>query len=117
MKQFVRGAGVHISVTFLDITGAIVTPTGANVTLSYVPKSTVNFDNQRTFLTFPLVAPTAPATDWTFDWDSSVSEPGVVSCHAVTTTFNTPVSSVDFSFRLIANRANKELAGDDCGGY
>ena len=117
MKQFVRDAGIHISVTFLDSTGAIVTPTGANVTLSFVPKNHTSLAPERTFITYALVAPSSPATDWTYDWDSSIAEPGVVWGHAVTTTLDVPVSSVDFSFRLIANRANKELAGDDCGGY
>lgn len=120
MKQFVRGAGVHLSVTFKDNTGAIVTPTGANVTISFVPKNNTNLAGQRTFVTVALSQNPLPnTTDWVYDWDSSVAEPGIISCHAVTTTPNIPISSVDFSFRLTANRANKELAGDDnfCDGY
>lgn len=120
MKQFVRGAGVHISVTFKDTAGSTVTPTGANVTISFVPKNNTNLAGQRSFLTFAMIEnPAAGATDWIYDWDSSVAEPGIISCHVVTTTANVPISSTDFSFRLTANRANKELAGDDnfCDGY
>ena len=74
MKQFVRDALVfHISVTFLDSTGAIVTPTGANVTLSFVPKNHTSLAPERTFITYALVAPSSPATDWTYDWDSSIA--------------------------------------------
>lgn len=111
MKNFVRGSNVHISVTFFDEDGDVIQPAAANVTISYVPKNNTTQGALRTFITYALVAPTSPATDWTYDWDSSVSEPGVVDCNAVTT--DTPAAAVDFQFRLTANRANRELAGDD----
>lgn len=115
MKQFTRGASVHISVTFQDHSGAIVTPTGANVTLSYVP---LNADPpDRVFTTYALTADALPnTTDWVYDWDSSIASAGVVYGTAFTTTVGVPVSKVDLQFRLTANRANKELAGDDCSG-
>lgn len=110
MKNFVRGAGIHIAVTFKNADGNPVTPTGANITLSYVPRSPGTCE--RTFLTYPMAANTTPGTfDWLYDWDSSVSEPGVI--YATAATADTPASKVDFEFRLTANRANKELAGDD----
>jgi hypothetical protein len=119
MKNFVRDATIHVSITFFDINENVVTPTGANVTLSYVPLGQLQHlgDCQRTFTTYALIKnPAAGAVDWIFDWDSSISEPIVVHGHAVTTTPVTPVSSVDFQFRLTANRANRELAGDDLYG-
>lgn len=114
MKQFIRDASVHIAITFYDSSGAIVSPSGANVTLSYVPlgSGSDGFDSRDDFLepTFVTFALTQSGTEWTFDWDSSIAEPGIVSGHAITT--GGLASSVDFSFRLIANRANKLLAGD-----
>jgi hypothetical protein len=117
MKNFVRDATIHISITFLDRNENIVTPTGANVTISYVPLGQMQQfgDCQRTFTTYPLTK-NPSGSDWIFDWDSSISEPIVVHGHASTTTPLTPVSSVDFQFRLTANRANRELAGDDLYG-
>ena len=112
MKNFFRGAGVHISVVFLAADGTVVTPTGANVTLSYVPKAGVsNNPSERTFQTFALSQDSDG--NWVYDWDSSPAHPCIVFANAATTTPNVPVSSVDFSFRLTANRANRELAGDD----
>ena len=116
MKNFVRDAGIHISITFMDKDNNIVQPTGANVTLSYVPlnQSTSFTDGNRTFLTFPLTKnPVAGSNDWILDWDSTVSEPFVVFGHAVTTTVGMPIAAVDFAFRLVANKSNRELAGDD----
>jgi hypothetical protein len=111
-KQFTRGATVHISLTFRDHLGAPIQPSGANVTLSFVP---LNSDPPiRNFLSYALAANSEPgAIDWIYDWDSAVAEPGSIFGHAVTA--DVPVSAVDFEFRLVANRANKELAGDDCG--
>lgn len=117
MKNFVRGASVHISVTFKDEGGNIIQPSGANLTISFRPKVNTNLQGLHSFVTVALVAPTSPATDWTYDWDSSVADPSVITCHAVTTTPNAPISSVDFSFRLVANRANREINGDEWDGY
>jgi hypothetical protein len=110
MKNFVRGASVHIALTFYDATGNVVTPTGANVTLSYIPIA--SDPPERTFVTYALIKD-GSGSDWYYDWDSSVATIGPVYGHAVTTTPAQPVSSVDFGFRLTANRANKELSGDD----
>jgi hypothetical protein len=116
MRNFVRDATVHISITFVDKDEKIVNPDSANVTLSYVPIGQYSTgDCQRSFTTYPM-APTPGGNDWFLDWDSSISAAVVVHGHAVTTTIGQPVSSVDFQFRLTANRANKELAGDEVYG-
>ncbi len=107
MKNFFRGSNVHIGVTFYDSDGGVITPTGAKATISYVPLNSETSD--RTFITYDLVQAT---TIWSYDWDSSIAEPGAVYVHAATN--DTPTSTVDFEFRLTANRANKELFGDDC---
>jgi hypothetical protein len=114
MKNFVRDSGVNIAVRFMANDGTPAPVTAANVTLSYVAKGGC----QRTFLTYPMLPPVPPLgnllpTGWTYVWDSSVSEPCVVECTATTETPGQPVAAVDFSFRLTANRANKELAGDE----
>lgn len=109
MKLFVRGSTVRLKFNFYDTTGAIVNPVnGANVTVSYIPLG----GGDPTFATYAL---TQSGNDWTYDWDSSVSEPCIVSAHAATAA-PSPISTVDVDFRLKANRANKELAGDDGTG-
>ena len=120
MKQFVRGAGVHISVVFRDKDRGVVTPTGATVTLSYIPAAVS--DCERTFITYALTLNPAPdagdPADWFYDWDSQVASAGVIYGTAETTTVGVPVSRIDFSFQLTANRSNKELAGEGIGtGY
>ena len=104
MKNFVRGSTVKLKFNFYDSAGAITSPNAAQVTLSYVPLNQCD----RTFNTYAL---TQSGNDWTYEWDSSVAESGVVFVHAETTD-PVPVSSMDADFRLTANCANRELAGD-----
>lgn len=118
MKSFVRGASVHIRVWFKDASGDPVVPSAANVTLSFMPKNNTLLMPPRTFLTYPLAQnPTLNATDWFVDWDSSISEPCIVFGNAVTASSSGPIAAQDFSFRLTANTANKQLAGDDDSWY
>lgn len=106
MKTFIRGSTVRLKFNFYDSTKTIVNPAnGANVTLSYIPLGGCD----PTFSTYAL---TQSTNDWIYDWDSSVSEPCTVYAHAATVA-PAPISTVDDEFRLRANRANKELAGDD----
>jgi hypothetical protein len=106
VKTFTRDSNVHIQVTFYDSAGGVITPTGAKVTLSYVPHTTD--PPCAIFVTYDL---TQSGTAWVYDWDSSVSTAGVVSGHAETN--DIPDAAVDFEFRVTAGRANRELAGDD----
>jgi len=103
MKTFVRDSTVVLKFRFQDETGAVRSPTAANLTLSYLPHESCD----PTFITYPLVA---QGTDWVYEWDSSVAQPGVVAAHAETT--DDPTSAVDVEFRLKANRANRELVGE-----
>lgn len=104
MKSFVRDSTVKLKFNFYDSAGAATNPATASVTISYLP---LNGDC-RTKQTYPLVQ---SVNDWTYEWDSSVSEPCVVSAHAQTGA-PSPISSVDTEFRLTANCANREFAGD-----
>ena len=105
MKTFIRGSNVNVSVTFYDSGGTVITPTGAQVTFSYVP---LNADPPcAIFITYDL---TQSGTAWTYNWDSAVASAGVVTGHAETN--DAPDAAVDFEFRVTANIANKELAGD-----
>jgi hypothetical protein len=99
MKTFVRDSTVRLSFTFLDIAGAIVTPTSATVTLHYPQHG------RSTHQTYNL---TQSGEAWIYDWDSRVATHGVVQGHAQTGG-DAPISSVDFEFRLIANKANREV--------
>lgn len=105
MKTFTRGSNVNISVTFYDSAGGLITPTAAQVTLSYVPHGTD--PPCPIFITYAL---TQSGSAWTYDWNSSAAGAGVVSGHAETA--DIPDAAVDFEFRVTAGRANKELAGD-----
>jgi hypothetical protein len=104
MKSFVRDSTVSLKFNFYDSAGAIVNPGSAGVTISYVPLGQC----ERTFNTYDL---TQSGNDWSYNWDSSIAEPGVVYAHAKTGDVS-PVSSADVEFRLTANCANRELTGD-----
>jgi len=105
VKTFTRGSNVNVSVMFFDSGGGVITPTGAQVTFSYVP---LNAEPPcPIFLTFDLAQ---VGTSWVYDWDSAVASAGVVTGHAETN--DKPDAAVDFQFRVVANTANKELAGD-----
>ena len=100
MKTFVRDSTVRVQVTFHDISGNVVTPLSATVTLSYM----VNCE--RTHTNYALVQDN---DNWIYDWDSRVADPGHILGHAQTDGA-VPISSVDFEFRLTANKANREEA-------
>lgn len=104
MKSFVRDSTINLKFNFYDSTGALVSPGSASVTLSYVPLG----GGERTFNTYTL---TQSGNDWAYDWDSSIADPCVVYAHAQTGA-PSPISSMDTEFRLTANCANRELAGD-----
>jgi hypothetical protein len=104
MKTFIRDSTVRLKFTFRDAEGAVVSPPGANVSLSYRPHD----GDDVTTTTYPLVQ---DGTDWLYDWDSSVSAPCVIAVHAQTND-GPPTSSIDTEFRLKANRANRQLSGD-----
>lgn len=104
MKSFVRDSTVNLKFNFYDNAGSAINPGSAAVTVSYVPLGQC----ERTFNTYAL---TQSGNDWTYNWDSSLAEPGVVYAHAKTGDVS-PVSSSDAEFRLTANCANRELAGD-----
>lgn len=106
MKTFIRDSTVTISVNFYDKTGAIINPVSATVTLSY---TTAARHGQQTHASYVLLQ---QGNDWKYDWDSRVAGEGPVYGHAQTDG-NAPVSSVDFEFRLIANRANRKEAQDE----
>ena len=118
MKNFVRGSGIFVKVAFLDKDGNQAMIDGAQITVSYVPKNNTQVMPPRTFQTYSLLPPSS-GNDWTLEWDSSISSPCQVDCHAYSIDVTVPIATIDFSFRLTANRANKELAGDDDGwtGY
>ena len=97
MKEFVRDSTVRIAVTFYDADGAVVTPTSATVAISYQKNGCYQTD------TFDL---TQSGDEWRYNWDSREADAGVVSCHAITGG-DAPFSSVDFEFRLTANKANR----------
>lgn len=104
MKSFVRDSTINLKFNFYDSAGAAANPGSASVTISYVPLAQCD----RTFSTYSL---TQSGNDWSYNWDSSIAEPGTVYAHAKTGDA-VPVSSVDVEFRLTANCANRELAGD-----
>jgi len=104
MKSFVRDSTVAVKFNFYDGSGAAVNPDGATVTISYIPLGGCD----RTYMTYAL---TQSGDDWKYNWDSTVADPCIVYAHAVTTD-PVPVSSADAEFRLTANCANRELAGD-----
>jgi len=107
MKTFTRDSTIKLKFTFKNADGIIISPPGANVSLSYLPFSGEGFS---TTVTYPL-ALDGTGPDWVYEWDSSVAEPCVIAVHAETTG-GPPTSAIDTEFRLKANRANKQLAGD-----
>ena len=104
MKTFTRDSTIKLKFNFRNAAGEILNPNNAEVSFSYMPSS----GGDLTCVTYPLVQ---SGNDWTYEWDSSVSEPMVVQVHAQTTG-GPPTSSIDTEFRLKANRANRELAGE-----
>jgi hypothetical protein len=103
MKTFIRDSTVSISVNFYDKNGVIVNPASATVTLSYTK---AGCHGPPEHASYPLIQ---QGNDWNYSWDSRVADEGPVTGHAQTDG-NAPVSSVDFEFRLIANKANRNAA-------
>ena len=107
-QQFQRDQSLTVSVTFYDSEGDVVTPSSATLTLSY---RAVN-DGCRLHSDYTL---THNGDSWSYTWDSSIAQRGTIFGHIAT---SAPIYSVDFSFGLIANLANREEAGDDLyNGY
>jgi hypothetical protein len=107
MKTFFRDSTIRLKFNFRDHAGNISNPTaGAEVSLSYLPQSG---DAEPTVATYQLVLQNT--NDWIYEWDSSVALPCVIAVHAQTLG-GPPTSAIDTEFRLKANRANRELAGD-----
>ena len=104
MKTFTRDSTIRMKFNFHDAQGNTVNPVSANVSISYVPIG----GGESTTVTYPLIQ---VANDWLYEWDSAVASACVVFAHAQTAD-GPPTSSVDVEFRLKANRANRELAGD-----
>lgn len=102
MKTFVRDSTVTCTVTFLGTNGLPVAPDSATLTLSYL------IDGTETETDYVLVQ---SGDEWSYDWDSRVADPGQISGHAQTDGV-APVSSVDFEFRLSANKANRDQSDD-----
>jgi hypothetical protein len=98
MKSFIRDSTVLIAVKFYDTDGNVTSPAAATVTLGYTA------NGRKTHETYDLVV---NYNVWSYSWDSRVADEGAVYGHAQTTGA-APVSSVDFEFRLTANRANKD---------
>ena len=107
MKSFVRDATIRLKFRFHDATGEIRNPTGANVSISYLPHGDYA---DVTTVTYPL-ARVVGTNDWLYEWDSHVAKPCVITAHAETTDVP-PVSAVDTQFRLTANAANRDLVGE-----
>ncbi len=105
MKTFTRDSTIKLKFNFRNADGIILNPNAAEVSFSYMPRGG---NSDLTCVTYPLVQ---SGNDWTYEWDSSVSEPMVIQVHAQTTD-GPPTSSIDTEFRLKANRANRELAGE-----
>ena len=105
MKTFVRDQTIRLKFNFRNHAGDIQNPTaGAQVSFSYIPMG----GGDLTCVTYPLVQ---TGNDWIYEWDSAASDPGVIQVHAETLG-GPPTSSIDTEFRLKANRANRELAGE-----
>lgn len=105
MKTFIRDSTIRLKFNFRTADGTISNPTaGANVSLSYMPHGGQDI----TEATYPLVQ---SGNDWTYEWDSTIASPCVITVHAQTLG-GPPTSSIDAEFRLKANRANRQLTGD-----
>jgi hypothetical protein len=105
MKTFTRDSTIRLKFNFRTADGTISNPlSGAVISLSYMPHGGQDI----TEVTYPLVQ---NGNDWTYEWDSSVASPCVIAVHAQTNG-GPPTSSIDTEFRLKANRANRQLAGD-----
>lgn len=96
-----RGTTVFFSTTFYDQNNNIVQPSGASVTLVFPDPGGEGTDTA----TVAMTAPSAPATNWTAEWDSRASGAGAVS-GTVYTAGGPPVAVGDFEFVLSANPAN-----------
>jgi hypothetical protein len=102
MQQFTRGATVRIRVQFRDADGNVVSPSAANVYLSYL------VGLARTPLEAALVS---SGGYWVYEWDSRDASAGVVFGHARTVD-PAPICAVNFEFRLLSNTPNNTAADD-----
>ena len=104
MKTFTRDSTIHLKFNFKNADSELVNPVAATVSISFMP---VNYQGVTTIV-YPLVQ---SGNDWVYECDSSMAAPCVVYAHAETAD-GPPTSSIDVEFRLKANRANRQLAGD-----
>lgn len=96
METARRGASVFFSAAFLDQNGAPITPTGADLHLSYQASlATVNET--------VAMDPGAGGT-WVAEWDSGVADAGRVWWHIRSTGAGKAVD--EGHFELTANNAN-----------
>jgi hypothetical protein len=95
---FTRGATVRIRVQFLDADDDIVNPGTAELHINYPISAMARGDRE---VTMTLVN-----DYWTYEWDSSESEPGIVQGYAHTPEGSPPVSAINFRFQLLSNAAN-----------
>lgn len=95
MNSYVLGATIGFSSTFVDETGAALSPAGATLRLEYKAGSVA---------TLQSVAMTMNAGVASYSWDSSVADKGAVYWHAEAT--GSIRASNQGAFRLVANPAN-----------
>lgn len=94
----VRGSTVVFSATFYTNTGAVFTPSGAEVRVTYDVSGTPTTDTETMTLNSGV---------WTAQWDSNPADTGDVYWH-VETTGGQPSAAYDGSFTLTANAANPQ---------
>lgn len=102
-QQFTRDQAITVKVNFFDADGNVANPAAATLTISY---RTIN-DNCRTHADYTL---TKSGNDWSYTWDSSIARRGKIFGHIAS---GDKTYAADFTFRLTAELANRELAGDD----
>ena len=95
-RSFVRDSTVRIAVRFFDVEGEVLNPDTATAVVRYQKRGCEQSET---------VSLALQDDKWIADWDSQVADPGAVYVHAKTGGA-APISSVDFEFRLTANRAN-----------
>jgi len=95
MTEIARAATIHFAVTFADADGNAATPAGATLYLSYPHRGT------RVEASYAL---TNDAGTWTVDWESNVSEAGVVHYRVMSS--GSPIAVAEGDFTLTSNPAD-----------
>jgi len=99
-QVFFRGATAFFSTLFFDINGNPTQPNGALLSIAYASEQL-----QAETASIVMTAPVSPSLAWTAEWDSSLSNPGVIQW-SISTTGGVPRTVQDGSFILTANAAN-----------